>query len=215
MPGAVLFDYTGHDRKIGLLEPYIGKSGIMLVALMTVSTLDQEDRIIHAIFDNDGLPVEPEVGERLFRLSASACDTASSVTEIELERLMSLQKKLQNDALYEIEQRNNTFFDAEIEKLERWADDLKHGLDVAIRDLDTDIKQTRREALSARDLATKIEFQRRIKELDSERMKKRREMYDAQDEIDAQKESLIANVEARLKQNITLKEMFVIRWTLV
>ena len=42
--------------------------------------------------------------------------------------------------------------------------------------------------------------------------RKRRTLYDAQNEIDRKKETLIANVEARLEQRVEAEPLFTIQW---
>ena len=43
--------------------------------------------------------------------------------------------------LAEIGERNSRFFEEQIDKLDRWADDLKNGLEMEIKDLNAEIKQ--------------------------------------------------------------------------
>jgi hypothetical protein len=43
---------------------------------------------------------------------------------------------------------------------------------------------------------------------------RRRALFDAQDEIDAQRERLIAEIEGKLQQMTSLTELFAIRWSL-
>jgi len=43
----------------------------------------------------------------------------------------------------------------------------------------------------------------------------RKKLYEAQDEIDKQKENLLDEVEGRLKQNISEEELFTIKWRIV
>ena len=54
----------------------------------------------------------------------------------------------------------------------------------------------------------------RIKALESERNEKRRTLFDAQDRIDAQREDLIAGIEAKLAQKITVDQVLAIRWVI-
>lgn len=46
----------------------------------------------------------------------------------------------------------------------------------------------------------------------SVRSEKRRSLFDAQDEVDAKKEALIADIERRLEQRVELADVFTIRW---
>ena len=102
-----------------------------------------------------------------------------------------------------------------MEKLERWAEDLKYSLETELKDLDLAIKQARKESKLAGDLQSKLALQRKVKDLEAERSQKRRALYEAQDEIDARKESLFAEVEAKLQQTIEHDEVFTIRWRVV
>jgi len=53
---------------------------------------------------------------------------------------------------------------------------------------------------------------KRIKELESRRAEKRRGLFEAQDAVDTRKDSLLSEIEARLKQGIEETELFSIRW---
>ncbi len=92
------------------------------------------------------------------------------------------------------------------------ADDLKNGLEVELKDLDAQIRQGRREANLVPDLAGKLALRRAVKDLEARRNGKRRELYEAQDDIDARKEELISGVEARLHQTVTVRILFTLGW---
>jgi len=63
----------------------------------------------------------------------------------------------------------------------------------------------------AQSLQDKLEAQKVIKALEKTRNTKRRELFDAQDAIDAQREELIKNIEKQLKQRRSVKVLFTIR----
>ena len=85
-------------------------------------------------------------------------------------------------------------FEAEAEKLDCWADDLKVGLEQEIKDLDRQIKEARRTTTAALTLEDKLAGQKQVKALEQQRSAKRRALFDAQDEIDRQRERLIAEI---------------------
>ncbi len=113
-----------------------------------------------------------------------------------------------------ISERNARFFEAEADKLDGWADDLKLGLEREIKELDRQIKEVRRLATTALTLEEKLAGQKQIKTLESQRNAKRRTLFDAQDEVDRQRDSLIADIEGRLQQRTTLTGLFSVRWGL-
>jgi hypothetical protein len=117
-----------------------------------------------------------------------------------------------DSVLSDIGERNARFFEDEIEKLERWAEDLKEGLESELKELDAEIKNLKRQAKIASDLEAKLALHRKAKDLESDRSHKRRTLYNAQDDIERRKEALIGEVEARLKQSTEEETLFTIRW---
>ena len=113
-----------------------------------------------------------------------------------------------------ISERNARFFEAEAEKLDGWADDLKVGLEREIKELDRQIKEARRAATAALTLEEKLAGQKQVKVLEAQRNLKRRSLFDAQDEVDRQREGLIAQIEGKLQQQIEEFQLFVLRWVI-
>jgi adenine-specific DNA-methyltransferase len=215
LPTAVLeFDYGTFDGKVGILEPYIGQAGWLSLSLMTITALDEEDHLVWSVITDDGVPLHPDIGERLFRLPATVThliDLPSSIEDV----LMQQGQRLRNEILEDADKANNRFYEEEVEKLDRWADDRKHGLEVAIKDIDGQIRQAKKDANLSRDLAAKIESQRTIRALEAERMKRRKELFDSQDEIDIQRDELISKVEARLTQSVDSRTLFSLQWKVI
>ena len=114
-----------------------------------------------------------------------------------------------------ISARNSWFFDEEMEKLEKWADDMKSGLEFDLKEIDREIKSLKTESKKILKLEDKLKAQREIKELEKRRNTKRRNLFEAQDEIERRKEGLLESVEARLKQKIETQELFAIKWRVV
>ena len=114
-----------------------------------------------------------------------------------------------------ISERNGRFFEAEAEKLEGWAEDLKLGLEREIKELDRQIKEARRTAMTALTLENKLAGQKQIKALESQRSQKRRALFEAQDEIDKKREQLITIIEGKLTQATQVEGLFLLRWAVV
>ena len=139
------------------------------------------------------------------------CVTADAISNGELRGLVEQQKAtIQRN----ISERNAKFFEAEAEKLDSWADDLKVALEREIKDIDRQIKEAKRAATLALTLEEKLAGQKQIKALESQRNGKRRALFDAQDEIDRRRERLIADIEGKLAQTTRLELLLAIRWRL-
>lgn len=92
--------------------------------------------------------------------------------------------------------------------------DRKLGLEREIKDIDREIKEARRAATRAVTLEDKLSGQKQIKALEAQRNQKRRSLFDAQDRVDQQREVLIAEIEGKLAQTMTVDPLFALRWTL-
>ena len=208
----VQFDYGAHEGRVTVLEPLLEQSGWLSLSLLTVEALDQaEDYLIIAAVTDGGRELEEEAARRLLSLPGRAigktdADGATLLESITQRRREAIQRT--------ISERNARFFEAESEKLEGWADDLKLGLEREIKELDREIKETRRAAKGAVSLEAKLAGQKQIKALESQRSLKRRSLFDAQDEVDKQREQLIAHIEGKLDQRMSNSTQFTVRWIL-
>ncbi len=211
-PAEIHFDYGQHVGKVSLLEPLIGKSGWLKISLFSVESLDQaEDHLIHAATTDDGESLDDEAATRLVTLPGRLNGKIQPAPPPELDlQTQHRQAVIQR----EISDRNARFFDAEAEKLDGWADDLKVGLEREIGDLDRQIKDARRAATTALSLDEKLTAQKQIKSIEAQRNQKRRSLFEAQDQVDKQREELIAVIEGKLKQRTSLDSVFVLRWML-
>jgi adenine-specific DNA-methyltransferase len=206
----VAFDLTGHDGKISSLDPYLTRSGWLAVSVLSVAALEQEeDYLIFSGTTDEGEILDEDAVRRMFSLSGK---TGQSVVA-EPPAAISARARNRISAIQEdISKRNAAFFEAEADKLDRWAEDLKIGLEREIKDLDREIREARRASFAAISLEDKLTEQRKIKTLETQRNAKRRALFDAQDDIDRQRERLIADIERKLKQTASHFELFTIKW---
>lgn len=210
-PVEIVFDYSNSPSKISALESLPLKQGWCQLSQLSVESLSQvEDRLIWVAFSDDGKLLEEDIARRLFQLPAQI-NSKNGLAEPPSD-LDALTADAQKAILLEIGLRNAKIFEAEISKLETWADDRKTDLEREIKDYDRRIKETRRDSLAALSLEEKLEAQKNIKSLEKERTAKRRELFVAQDRIDEQRDQIIAETESRLSQVHKLNSLFVIRW---
>lgn len=210
----VRFDYEDHDGKVTILEPLRGQSGWLTLSRFTVESLDQpEDYLIFAAVADSASQLDDEATRRLFTLpghliaaAVGAGGPPGGLAAITAERREVIQRT--------ISERNARFFEIEADKLEGWADDLKLGLEREIKELDRQIKEARRSATAALTLEEKLAGQKRIRELEKQRNDQRRSLFDAQDQVDRQRDGLIAQIEGKLVQSANCRELFTIRWAL-
>ncbi len=209
----IVFNYTGHQGKISILKPLVGQSGYLSLVGLTVESLNVEDYLIFSAIANDGTVLDEEQARKLFSLPGESSEVESPLPC--RDRLQQIYDRRADGIIEAINARNAHFFDEELEKLEKWADDLKSGLESDLKERDREIKFLKAESRKILRLEEKLKAQRGIKELEKKRNARRRNLFEAQDEIERRKEDLIGKVEARLRQQISTQELFAIRWRVV
>ena len=209
----VRFAYGEHDGKVSVLKPLIGKTGWLMLSIFSVESLDQaEDHLIFAAVSDDGTRLDEDAAARLFTLPGQVGQRAFSAPCA--DALDAHTSERQGAIKRTISERNARFFEAEAEKLDGWADDIKLGLEREIKELDRQIKEARRAATLAPTLEEKLAGQKQIKALEAQRKEKRWSLFEAQDKVDQQREQLIAQIEGKLTLKSGVQQLFTLRWAL-
>jgi hypothetical protein len=207
----VVFDYSSSEGKTALLEELVGKSGWMRVEKVSIDSFEQEDHLLLSCYTDDGEEVFTDVVERMLLQPAEAIGGVSAPATI-AEKLAKRVEILRGEVMSQSALRNEVFFEEEMDKLDTWAGDMKVALEREIKDLDAEIKLRKSNAKKLSQLAEKVAEHRIVKELENKRAEKRQNLYEAQDEVDARKETLLTKVERMLEQKIEQTELFTIKW---
>ena len=212
-PAEVRFSYEEHKGIISTLEDWRSHSGWLIASLFTIESLDQqEDYLFLTATTDTGTVLDEETAARMLSLPGKVIGPLDD--KVPDDQLNVLVEKRKAETQRNISERNAKFFEAETDKLEGWADDLKLGLERELKELDRQIKEARRAAVVALTLEEKLAGQKQIKALEAQRNDRRRSLFDAQDKVDKQREDLIANIEGKLTQRAELESLFTLRWSL-
>lgn len=211
-PVELRFNLTNSGKRLSVLEPHVGKSGWLVCTKFTVESFAAEDHILLAGVCDDGSPFDPAACKRLFDLPAEA---GQPVLPVPIPDLDTQIKEEQDRILEEIGLRNNHWLDQEVTKLDHWSEDLKLGLEHEIKDLDQQIRETKRASVTAATLADKLVHQRALKTLQATRNQKRKDLFVAQDEVEARRDALITDIETRMTKGQNEDLLFRIRWSLI
>lgn len=213
--GEVCFNYSKNPAIISVLKPLVGKSGVLKMSNYTVEALEAEDHVLVSAIDQNGKAIPQDIARRLFSLSAEAKPLGAPLSDQDKKALDNLEEGEIGLITKRSAGRNSEFFDSEVDKLDKWADDMKTALELDLKKLDIDIKSAKTLSKKNVNLEEKLNAQRAIKDMEKKRNEMRKKLYEAQDEVDVRKEDLIARVEAQLKQKMILDTLFAIRWEVV
>lgn len=208
----VCFDYGDHDGKISILESLVGESGWLTLSILTVQALDQiEDHLIFTAMTDAGKALDYEQAARLFQLPAQT--KASSTTVTDGDTLKGLAMSAEADLLKGISARNTKFFEAELAKLDGWADDQIATSEKALKDIKKRLRELRNEAGKTSELVQQARVQSEIADTERRQRKLRQEIFEVEDRILAQRDQLVANIRGKLDPSIQKDTLFTIRWT--
>ncbi len=210
----VTFDLTSTVPTVNALKRFIGSAGDLLVTLFTIESPSQtEDHVITTAVTDSGEVLPEEIARRFFWIQA--VDVREQPPPAQPHAALQQETtRIQQEIERDISERNAKVFEQEAEKLDGWADDLKVALERDIKDLDRQIKESKRAATAALTLEEKLAGQKQIKALEANRNSKRKSLFDAQDEIDRRREQLIEAIEAKLADSTSSKQIMAFRWRL-
>ena len=211
----VVLDYTNTPINVALIKQLVGKSGWLSVEQLTIDSFEKEDILLHACMTDEGETIPPDIAEYMLRLRGTE-EAAKPELPENIAAMLADSITAQRAEITTVNaERNNTFFEEEMEKLENWAEDVKAGLERELRDLDAEIKLRKSESKKTARLEEKVRLQRIVKDLEKRRSEKRLNLYHAQDEVDEKKETLLSKVEAMLSQKIEQKKLITIHWRII
>ena len=209
----IVFDYSNSEQNIEKVKPYLGKSGEMILNNVNIETFEKENFLIFSGIDEDGNYIDDETCRKIFNINNTKIGNSCNLdNEEKLKEIFDIQF---NGVLDKLLEKNNNFFDSEIEKLEKWAEDVKKSIELELKNLDMDIKFKKAEARKMLKLEDKLKMQKDIKDLEKKRNNLRFNLFEEQDKVDERKEKLIENIENKMKQKIDIEELFKIKWKII
>lgn len=209
----VRFDLSGSKRKIAVLDPLKGANGWLTCSRLTLTAIETEDVLVLAGVTDAGAALDETQCRRFFDLPAKAAGHAT-VPQGTAQMLAAALAARKAEIIDETSARNGRYFDIEIDKLDRWAEDRRASLKAELDELDEALKEARKAARNAPNLPEKLERQRAVRGLEEKRDKAWKDYDAAAREVDRQKDALLDDISRRLNQKVEEKPLFSLRWSL-
>ncbi|RVU81582.1 DEAD/DEAH box helicase [Leucothrix sargassi] len=204
------FNYHDHTQTILSLEALIGQRGSLALHKLSIRGVDFEDHLIFIGYNEKGEQLSSDQMQRMFTLPVTEVKAVSAVKTFDNEYA---QEKA--GVLDSLQTRYGELFEHEMEKLDGWASDKRNALKSELNDYDSQIKELKKLIRTAKGLPEKIAYQRRAQKLEKSRDEAWREYDEQAKTIENQKDSLLDNIEERLKITQHDECLFAIGWRLV
>lgn len=215
LPSVIIrFDHrNSQEHRISFLENNPNLRGVLSVDKLIYSGFDTEEHLVFSVVTEDGTEVDDDMVNRIMELPATIIGEA----EVEAAELNALREANTKRQKTEIERINKEYFLAECAKLDAFSEDLKDGLQRELKDLSKEITEKKRlfKASTDKTLAEMLEIKEEMSRLEERRKKLRREIYEHEDEIDAQNERLQDEIRAKLEGASTLEHIMTLMFEIV
>jgi len=212
---SLVFNYSKSGKRISILDDLIGNEGWLTCEFLTISAFDAEDHVLLAGCTDTGATLSAEQCHRLFSLAAEEELVCPDLVNADNERLRESLEIQKQAIIVELETRNGGFFEAELDKLDRWGEDRRASLKARLKELEDALKIIKRQARLAANLPLKLKLERERRNLETNREQAWKEYEEAARDIEKKKDALIDEVEKKLTQNLSLTPLFTVRWKIV
>lgn len=210
-PAEVTFDYSGSSKKIAVLAPLVGQSGWLTCSHLSVNALETEEHLIFAGVIDNGDALDEGQCRRLFDI-VGIPGHAIEIPSVIQSYLGDATTRRQDELLVAMSAKNGEWFDIEMDKLDRWAEDRRAALNADLEELDQSIKDAKKSARLAPNLPEKLEIQRSLRGLETKRDEAWRSYDTASRDVDRQKDALLDEISRRLEQQTSCETLFTLRW---
>ncbi|UMM08709.1 SNF2-related protein [Gluconobacter frateurii] len=206
----VKLDYAKHGARISVVEKLRGKSGWLTLARLEVSAFETTQALLFSGLTDDGEPLDQETCEKL--MSIPSAGKPAALHAATPDALTANSQRAVAATIAQVLEANQSLFNEERDKLERWADDKLLAAEEALKNTKARIAQLKRDARKAATLQEQEGIQRELSELERKQRRLRQEIFTVEDEIIAKRDELIASLQQRLQEKTSSETLFSIRW---
>jgi superfamily II DNA/RNA helicase len=207
------FNISQHATKISMIEKLKGASGWLILDLLKITAFQTEEHLVFTGLSDSGETLDQEVCEKLFNCYAS--QEAKIIAEGSNSKLQANSQLHCQAVINRVSEANNQFFNAEREKLEKWADDKILASEQALQDTKNKLRNLNRLAGQVETIEQQNETQIQIQELEQLKRKQRRQIFDVEDQITEKRDELINALKQKINQHTQSQRLFTIRWLVV
>lgn len=207
------FDLTSSPIKYRELEELKGAKGLIKISNLAVtSEIEEHDTLIMTGLTKENKILTEQNIRDLFNASVQV-DKFSKLDATSLEKQHQKNKKEKLDYL---EKTDAAFMQREFTKFENWADDKIRALELDLKEERQKLRDLEREQHKENILAAElIDLQDKISKIKRKYNRLRQEIYDREDEINNQRDSMIAEAKGKLTRTIKEEELFTVSFEII
>lgn len=211
----IAFDLGAGGQRIAVLERLTAKAGWLELNLLELESFQLEEHLVCSAQADDGSWLDTDACSRMLELPGRIVDPGTASSAAPPANFDANVRRQIDAALAKALEENNTYFQAEREKLDQWAEDQLLSAEQSLHDTKARLKDAKRRARGALTVEEQAGVQDEIKSLERQQRRERQEIFDVEDQIEAKRDALIAALERRINQRSHSLPLFRVRWRLV
>jgi len=212
-PAHLVFDLASSPIKYSELDTKRGQKGLLKISnLIVQSDIEQHDTLLFSALLNDGSFLTENEVRVLFGLSTSV----EPFVNLKTEKIEAVHQTNKKHKLNHLEKVDSAFLQREFTKFERWADDKIQALELELKEHRQKLKELEHEQHKENILADELlEIQEKISRIKHTYNRLRRNIFDREDEINDQRDTLIAQAKSKLNRTIKEEELFTVSFEII
>lgn len=208
------FDLSSYPYHSATLERFKGQSGYCIgYRVSACNAHDNEEELLICGLSEDGELTPDDFGKKLLELDVIS-EKKDSITPEMSNQLHSAFKESLKSYEKELGMRMQAYLNAEIDKLEAWADDNMYTLEETVISLRRQLKALRRTARRISSAAERIALKKEELELNRKIREAENKCNEAREYYEKESEKQISSLEKSLENSVSSEEMFILHWTI-
>lgn len=212
---SVFFDISNYPYQIKEIEKLLGKKGKLMLGKVAIESFEKEEYLVLTAMTEDGIFIDKETCEKLFRLPSSRNNILPNVTSDILticqDNFDAQVAAIVNESI----DRNNKLLQEEINKIDAWANDKISGIQLRVEMLREQRKQLQKEADYSVNATEKASLELEINKISKTIKKLWLELADSEDEVEERRKEIIAKLKAESMKKVSQKVIFSINFEVI
>ena len=179
-----------------------------------VNSFDVTDNLLFVGFTKDGEEISNDICKRILELPVISENKNRVLSESEKVKLSESRNTHKELLLEALKAKDTDYFQQEVDKLHKWAEDRIIASEKELRDVKSKIKELNRNSKKTSSTDELLKIQTELKSLEKQKKKLRQEIFDVEDEIEDRRDNMIDEIKEKMLKSIKETPIFTVKWQL-
>ena len=199
---------------VSSIKPLVGKSGVIHLSNFEVNSFDTTDNLLFVGYTENGKEISDDICKRILELPVKNF-YPFTLNSSEEDELSEKRKEKKEDLLSKIREKDSEYFQIEVDKLHKWAEDKILASEKELKDVKSKIKEINRDSKKTSSAEELLKIQTQLRDFERKKKRLRQEIFEVEDEIEEKRDNMISAIKAKMLKAINEYSIFTIKWKLL